>query len=465
MQSKFGSFVNKAQNALREGQTLATEGSSQFVQSFTLPGESEKAAKILRGFLGKDLADPSHPATALNSIPKAVLQRAKGLAVFTIIKAGFVFSGKAGSGIVVAKLPDGSWSAPSCIATAGVGWGLQIGADMTEVVMVLNSDEAVKAFARGGNVTVGGGISAAAGPLGTGGQVASSLANPAPVFSYSRSKGLFAGLTLDGTILVERKDANKKFYGSSISATDILAGRVPAPEIASTMYDIIEAAEGIDETGLPEGGYVPTATGEHAPVPSPTTGYTTGPGTAADAASTTSSATGNKTVFDASSTHHIVARVPPTTLPEYTSAFYKTWTLRLEGFAARLAGYPIPPDSFLNGLFVVKRRSAQAVEVEWSMPKPVTRLFKALGVGMVQGGSQILSVQDKDGETEIRYTCEEYLGVRPERWEDVEYRRASEIGINGKPFGAFGVQLHRFYMRFLIEQAKNRLIKGARRHA
>jgi lipid-binding SYLF domain-containing protein len=51
-----------------------------------------------------------------------------GLAVFTILKAGFVFSGKAGSGLVIARLPDGSWSAPSCIATAGVGWGLQIGA-------------------------------------------------------------------------------------------------------------------------------------------------------------------------------------------------------------------------------------------------------------------------------------------------------------------------------------------------
>lgn len=97
-----------------------------------------------------------------------------GLAVFTIVKAGFVFSGKAGSGLVIARLPDGSWSAPSCIATAGVGWGLQIGAggshsylgqsllielghlDLTEVVIVLNSDEAVKAFSRGGNVTVGG---------------------------------------------------------------------------------------------------------------------------------------------------------------------------------------------------------------------------------------------------------------------------------------------------------------------
>lgn len=66
---------------------------------------------------------------------------------------------------------------------------MQIGADITEVVIVLNSDEAVKAFSRGGNVTVGGGISAAVGPMGTGGQVQASLVNPAPMFSYSRSKG------------------------------------------------------------------------------------------------------------------------------------------------------------------------------------------------------------------------------------------------------------------------------------
>ncbi|KAK1925682.1 hypothetical protein DB88DRAFT_206347 [Papiliotrema laurentii] len=258
------------------------------MQSFSLPGESEKAAKILAHFL----ADPSQPHSALNSIPKAVLQRARGLAVFTILKAGFVFSGKAGSGIVIARLPDGSWSAPSCIATAGVGWGLQIGADLTEVVIVLNSDEAVKAFSRGGNVTVGGGISAAAGPIGTGGNIAASLANPAPMFSYSRSKGLFAGLTLDGTILVERKDANREFYGSAISSTDILTGRVPAPEIASAMYDIIEAAEGLDETGLPAEGYVPTASGQQTPLPPPNQGYSVGTGAPGVGA-------GNKTVFDA----------------------------------------------------------------------------------------------------------------------------------------------------------------------
>ena len=156
-----------------------------------------------------EIADPNHPQSALNSIPKAVLQQARGtsnspplltlplthplgLAVFQVIKAGFMFSGKAGSGIVLARLPDGSWSAPSCIATGGLGWGLQIGADITDFVIVLNSEDAVRAFSMGGNVTVGGNVSAAAGPIGTGGSVQASLAHPASMFSYSKSKGLLA---------------------------------------------------------------------------------------------------------------------------------------------------------------------------------------------------------------------------------------------------------------------------------
>lgn len=116
--------------------------------------------------------------------------RLTGLAVFQVVKAGFVFSGKAGSGLVIARLPDGSWSAPSCIATGGVGWGLQIGADITDFVIVLNSEDAVRAFSMGGNVTIGGNISASAGPIGTGGSVQASLAHPAPMFSYSKSKGV-----------------------------------------------------------------------------------------------------------------------------------------------------------------------------------------------------------------------------------------------------------------------------------
>jgi hypothetical protein len=90
----------------------------------------------------------------------------------------------------------------------------------------------------GGNVTLGGTISAAAGPIGTGGSVQSALASPAAVFSYSRSKGLYAGLSLEGTVLIERKDANKAFYGSAVPAKSILTGLVPAPEIASPLYEV-----------------------------------------------------------------------------------------------------------------------------------------------------------------------------------------------------------------------------------
>ncbi|CAE6512663.1 unnamed protein product [Rhizoctonia solani] len=274
MLDKFRAGARKAQLQatafMQEGGSRMQQESAALVRGFSLPGEAEKAAKILESFL----ANPDHPESALNAIPKAVLQHARGLAIFQVLKAGFVFSGKAGSGIVLARLPDGSWSAPSCIGTAGVGWGLQIGADITDFVIVLNSEEAVRAFSMGGNVTIGGNISASAGPIGTGGAVQASLASPAPMFSYSKSKGLFAGLSLEGTVLIERKDANRDFYGSDIPAKDILGGRVPPPEVAGKMYEVIEAAEGLDDSGLPASAYVPDATGAHQPVTQG--GYTVG---------------------------------------------------------------------------------------------------------------------------------------------------------------------------------------------
>jgi lipid-binding SYLF domain-containing protein len=276
-------------------------------QGFSLPKECEKAARILQSFL----ADPEHPDSALNSIPKAVLQQAKGLAVFSVVKAGFVWSGKAGSGVVVARLPDGSWSAPSCIATGGVGFGLQVGADLSEFVVVLNSPEAVRSFCVAGNLTIGGSLSAAAGPIGTGGAVQMALSHPAPMFSYSRSKGMYAGLSLEGTVLFERKDANKEFYGQPIPAKDLLEGRVPPPEAAAALYDIVEAAEGISEEGIPQEAYIPSQTpGEKG---QPVTAYNLG-GSSAPAGThpnPQNSAGGNasekggasKPIFDAGSSH------------------------------------------------------------------------------------------------------------------------------------------------------------------
>lgn len=128
------------------------------------------------------------------------------------MKAGFVWSGKAGSGVVIARLADGTWSAPSCIATGGVGFGLQIGADLSEFVVVLNSEEAISAFAKGGNLTIGGSLAAAAGPIGVGGAVNTAILNPAPMFTYSKSKGLYAGVSLEGTVLVERVRQRNRFF-------------------------------------------------------------------------------------------------------------------------------------------------------------------------------------------------------------------------------------------------------------
>jgi len=88
-------------------------GSKQLQGGFTLEKECSRAAQTLASFL----ADPGNPQSALNSIPKAVLRKAKGLAVFRIARAGVIWSGKAGSGLIIARLPDSSWSAPSCIFT------------------------------------------------------------------------------------------------------------------------------------------------------------------------------------------------------------------------------------------------------------------------------------------------------------------------------------------------------------
>ncbi|KOS22722.1 SH3 domain-containing protein [Escovopsis weberi] len=134
-------------------------------------------------------------------IPPSVLSNAKGLAIITVLKAGFLGSGRFGSGLVVARLPDGSWSAPSAIATLGDGFGGQIGFELTDFVFILNDAAAVKTFAQAGSVTLGGNVSLAAGPVGRNAEAAgaASLRSVSGIFSYSKTKGLFAGVSRSNT--------------------------------------------------------------------------------------------------------------------------------------------------------------------------------------------------------------------------------------------------------------------------
>jgi lipid-binding SYLF domain-containing protein len=166
-------------------------------------------------------------------IPRAVLRRARGLAVMSVLKAGFIFSGKAGDGIVIARTDGDRWSGPSFVGTGGAGWGLQIGAQVTDFVFVLNNRAAVRAFSRGGNVTLGADVSVAAGPVGR--AVEADVAPTAAVYTYSRSKGLFAGVSLEGAVIATRKGANARYYGRPVPAADILSGRVAPPRGANRL--------------------------------------------------------------------------------------------------------------------------------------------------------------------------------------------------------------------------------------
>jgi lipid-binding SYLF domain-containing protein len=170
------------------------------------------------------------------SIPPEVLRDARGLAIMTVLKAGFIFSGRGGTGVVVARTRRG-WSGPSAIGTAGAGFGLQAGAQVTEFVFVLNTPAAVRAFSRGGNLQLGADLSVAAGPVGR--TLEAGITPVAAVYTYSLSQGLFGGISLEGTAISTRNEANQQYYGRYVTPDQILSGRVRAPAGARRLKKVL----------------------------------------------------------------------------------------------------------------------------------------------------------------------------------------------------------------------------------
>ncbi|KAJ1947943.1 hypothetical protein GGF37_000090 [Kickxella alabastrina] len=241
----------------------------------SLDKECIKAAKILNSFV-----TPGGEGTD-KFIPPDILANAKGIAFLTVLKAGFIWSGRIGTGLVVARLPDGTWSAPSAINTAGAGVGGQIGAEMTDFVMILTNDAAVKSFSHGGNVTLGANLTVAAGPYGRGAEASGTIRNLAPVLSYSKSRGLFAGVSLEGSAIFERKDANERMYGRRVRAHELMSGAVAPPPQADVLYRALDlkAARLPNDTGDGASVYSGTASAAGA-------GYAAGAGTYGAAAGT-----------------------------------------------------------------------------------------------------------------------------------------------------------------------------------
>ena len=165
-------------------------------------------------------------------VPRSVMRNARGLAILTVVKVGLGLSGKGGQGVVVARTGNG-WSGPSFVGTGGAGWGPQIGAQITEFVFILNTNRAVRAFSRDGNLTLGADASVAAGPVGR--EAEAAVTPTAAIYTYSRTKGLFAGASLEGTVIATQKTANVRYYGRNVSASEILSGNVSAPPRAAVL--------------------------------------------------------------------------------------------------------------------------------------------------------------------------------------------------------------------------------------
>ncbi|PWY85797.1 DUF500-domain-containing protein [Aspergillus sclerotioniger CBS 115572] len=246
----------------------------------TLDKESDKAARILRsfckdGFYANDDADrqstdssiskqsgkldrPKGKQRVLKKIPARVIQKAKGIAIFTTMRTGLWVSGSGGSGVLLARIPEtNEWSPPSGIMLHTAGIGFLAGVDIYDCVVVINTYEALEAFKKV-RCTLGGEVSAAAGPVGMGGVLDSEVhKRQAPIWTYMKSRGLYAGVQVDGTIIIERSDENERFYGERISVTDILAGKARHPPAAiQTLLNTVKAAEGntnVDEKLLPPG--------------------------------------------------------------------------------------------------------------------------------------------------------------------------------------------------------------------
>jgi lipid-binding SYLF domain-containing protein len=198
-----------------------------FAYARDLQKDIENAAEIIRDF----------SRIPEESIPMEVFRDCKGLAILTVGKVGFVLSARGGAGLVIARTPTG-WSAPSAIGTGGAGVGFQIGVQVTDFIIVLNTPGAVEAFSRGENVTLGGNLSVAAGPVGRAAEAG--ITPTAAIYTYSRSKGLFAGASLEGTILVERERANEDYYGRRVDPEELLNGKVAPPESASILLETLK---------------------------------------------------------------------------------------------------------------------------------------------------------------------------------------------------------------------------------
>jgi lipid-binding SYLF domain-containing protein len=194
--------------------------------------QAENAVRVLKEIMD-DAPDKSLPAD--------LLKNARAIAILPdMVKGGFVFSGAKGEGLISIKTPDGTWSNPNFISMAGAGVGFQIGIQSADVILVFRTDRGVQSIIDG-KFTLGANASAAAGPVGRSATAATDGQLKAEIYTYSRARGLFAGVALDGTHFSIDDDTNKEVYGPGITPRRIFEGGVTnAPTYVVNFRDALE---------------------------------------------------------------------------------------------------------------------------------------------------------------------------------------------------------------------------------
>jgi lipid-binding SYLF domain-containing protein len=177
-----------------------------------------------------------------NGIPEEVLEHARCVAVVPhMIKGGFVFGAKGGKGVATCRTANG-WSAPAFITISGGSWGLQIGVEAIDLVLIIQNEKGVQRLLSS-NFHVGADASAAAGPVGRHAEAGTDWKMDVEILTYSRAKGVFAGLTLEGASIRQDSDSRRAIYGHGVTTRSLLLGQVTPPAVAGPFLAEIHRAK------------------------------------------------------------------------------------------------------------------------------------------------------------------------------------------------------------------------------
>jgi lipid-binding SYLF domain-containing protein len=180
-------------------------------------------------------------ATPDKGIPEEVLSNAKCILVVPdLIKGGFIFGGKHGRGVASCRTSDG-WSAPAFVSVGGGSWGLQIGVEGVDLVMLVMNDQGFQHLLSS-KFQLSGEGSVAAGPVGRHASAGTDWKMNTEMLTYSRSKGVFAGLTLEGAVVEQDNDSTRAIYGKRMTFRNILSGKASTPRSAEAFIKAVSDA-------------------------------------------------------------------------------------------------------------------------------------------------------------------------------------------------------------------------------